>query len=163
MKKKGYIIGLLGLLILWSSCGEDGSVGIQKIVFLENGKVFEGFEMKLDYDKLMEKDMKNESVRLDSLGFILNQSGLIDSLEVYRLRKEYYITEELYNKKFEQLSKQYTAEVNERLNGYIEEYAKEMGYSLILGSGGSGNVMYVDPKDNVTEELIKYINEKYAK
>ena len=152
----------LGLLLLLLACG-GGDTAVQKIGFMENGNVFEAFEMKIDYDKMMEKEMRNESSKLDSLGVILNQGGLTDSLEVYKLRKEYYITEEIFNKKFEQLSTQFTAEVNERLNGYVDEFASEKGYSLILGSGGSGNIMYVKDEDNITDELIVYINKKYSK
>ena len=136
MKVKIFTLSVLSGLALSIAACSEGDSSVQKIGFMENGHVFEGFEMKKDYDLLMEKDMKNESILLDSLGVILNSGSITDSLRIYQLRKEYYIAEEIFNKKFEQLSTQYTTEVNERLNTYVEEYAKEKGYRIILGSGG---------------------------
>ena len=163
MKIRTHILFVIfGMTLLITSCG-GGDTSSQKIVFMENGTVFESFEMKQDYDKRMEKEMKKESLFLDSLGVILNSGSITDSLKIYQLRKEYYVSEEIFNKKVEQLSTQYTTEVNDRLNSYIKEYAEEKGYDIILGSGGSGNIMHVREEDNVTQDLIKYINKKYTK
>ena len=107
--------------------------------------------------------MKNETSKMDSLTILLNKGGFADSMDVYRLRKEYYVTEQIFNTKFEQLSTQYTKEVNDRLNGYIEEFAKQNKYNLILGGNGNGTVMYVDKKENITDALIEFINAKYSK
>lgn len=159
MKKQ--LLALSVLSICLSSCGEEPNK--QHIAFMENVQVFEGFQMKLDYDKLMEEEMKNETSAMDSLSILLNTGEFQDSMEVYRVRKEYYVTEQIFNKKFEQLSAQYTKEVNDRLNGYVEEFAKENNYSLILGGNGNGTVMYVDKKENITEALITFINAKYSK
>ena len=66
-----------------------------------------------------------------------------------------------YNHKFQENSTRYTQEVNERLNQYIEQYAEENGYDFILGSNGQGNVMYAKKENNVTDDLIKYINNEF--
>ncbi|OFZ08396.1 MAG: hypothetical protein A3D92_21615 [Bacteroidetes bacterium RIFCSPHIGHO2_02_FULL_44_7] len=160
IKKRRFTLAALVLVLC--SCS-DVETKEQHIVFMENVQVFESFQMKLDYDKKMEQEMKNETSKMDSLTILLNKGGFADSMDVYRLRKEYYVTEQIFNTKFEQLSTQYTKEVNDRLNGYIEEFAKQNKYNLILGGNGNGTVMYVDKKENITDALIEFINAKYSK
>jgi len=149
------------MVLIFTSCSSEDN--LKSIGFMQNVKVFEEFEMKKDYDKIMEDEMKNETGLLDSLAILLKGNfDQQDSLSTFKLRKDYYVAEQLYNTKFEQLSTKYTTEVNNRLNTYIEEFSKEKGYIFILGSGGQGNVMYVDETHDITEELIKYANNKYS-
>lgn len=153
-----YLLFTSGILWVVASCSNGTE---PKIVFMESGKVFEAFEMKKDLDKILEADLKSEAQHMDSLGVILNQSSHLDTLELFKLRKAYYVAEELFNRKYEQLAKEYTNQVHERLNLYIEDYSKEKGYSIVLGSSG-GNVMYVADAENITENLIEYVNTKYS-
>ncbi len=149
------------LCVILFSCG-DNKLGM--IGFMENAKVFEGFEMKKDYDKRIEFDMAMEVKLLDSLELQVGQETQTgDSLSVFRLRKQLYVAKQQYTQKFQKKSDQYTKEVNDRLNGFIEDFSKENGYDFILGSNGQGNVMYAVKEKNITEDLISYINKKYDK
>lgn len=156
-----HIIVLLTIMFGLFSCGEEKPGGIG---FMENARVFEDFEMKKDYDKRIEEDMSAETKLLDSLELQLGQvmqSG--DSLKAYQLRRQHYVVEQQYNEKFQENSNRYTQEVNDRLNKYIEKYSEENGYDFILGSNGQGNVMYANKENNVTEDLIKFINSEFNK
>lgn len=55
-----------------------------------------------------------------------------------------------------------TSSVIKQVNAYIKEYGKEEGYAMILGVTDDGSVLYGEEQDNMTEELITYINAKYA-
>ncbi|MBL4863191.1 MAG: OmpH family outer membrane protein [Crocinitomicaceae bacterium] len=161
MKKSIYSVLIVMIATLIVSCNGDGNS--QRIVFMENAKVFEKFEMKKDYDKLIERDLSNEVKQLDSLGLEINkQITLGDSLSVFKLKKQYYIIEQQYNKTFESISSKYTNEVNDRLNEYLKLFSEEKGYDLILGSSGQGNVMYIKEGVDISDELIKFINHKYS-
>lgn len=132
--------------------------------FIENAKVFEEFEMKKDYDKLIEKELAADQLTLDSLGLILESFSKVknpNDSELNKAKKDYYINQKLLEKKFSELSQKYTNEVYVRLNSYIKEYGKKKGYDFILGANGQGNVMYVAEKKDVTNDLISYINNKY--
>ena len=43
----------------------------------------------------------------------------------------------------------------------IEAYGKANGYSYILGGGEGGSVLYGTAKNNLTDDVIKMLNEKY--
>lgn len=157
-----YIFGWLSMALMLSSCGSESSEG--KIGFMDNVRVFEEFEMKKDYDQRMEVELRSEVNQLDSLERKINTMiSLQDTIELFRVRKEYYVLEQQYQQKFESLATRYTNEVNDRLNGYIKKYSEKNGYDFILGSGGQGNVMYVKENKEVTEKLIEFINKEFNK
>jgi len=43
----------------------------------------------------------------------------------------------------------------------VEAYGKANGYTYILGGGDGGSVLYGKDANNLTDELIKILNEKY--
>lgn len=132
-----------------------------KTVFMDSYMVFEEFEMKKDYDKRLEKEIVNEQAELDAIGAQLNSSS--DQLKIAALKKEFTVKKLAFDKKFNAISQQYTNEVYKRLNGYIKSYGKKNHFGVIIGSNGQGNVMYVDEKQDVTKDLIQYINLQYTK
>lgn len=152
--KKYSIYGLV--MCLLTACSESDQQS--KIVFADSVKLFESFEMKKAYDEILEQDLRQESMLIDSIGVLLEHAD--DSMRVFALRKDYYVAEQLFNSKFDQLSAKYTQMVTERLNAYMEEFGKERDYDLLL-SGGNGSVLYVKDKVDVTEELIDYVNMKF--
>ncbi len=45
----------------------------------------------------------------------------------------------------------------------IEAYGKANGYTYILGGGDGGSVLYGTDANNLTDEVVKLLNEKYKK
>jgi outer membrane protein len=43
----------------------------------------------------------------------------------------------------------------------MQDYGKKHGYDFIYGAQGSGNLMYANGQKNITDEVLKYINERY--
>jgi outer membrane protein len=50
-----------------------------------------------------------------------------------------------------------------QINAYIERYSKEKGYDLVIGVTLSGNVLYGVESIDITEDVIKGLNESYKK
>ena len=48
-----------------------------------------------------------------------------------------------------------------KINLFIEEYGKEKGYKLILGSTEDGSILYGFSEDDITKEIIEKLNKKY--
>ena len=143
-------------MLLLFSCSENKNT----VVYVNSVKLFEEFSMKTEYDKILEKDLKSEAQLVDSLQTLLEHSN--DSLEIFRLRKDYYLAEQLFNDKFEKLSRNYTQSVTERLDDYIAKFAKKNNYQMIV-SGNNWAVVYIDEKLDVTEDLIKFANSEFEK
>lgn len=162
MMKNHLIQGIVVMLLAFfvTSCSEDKKSD-EHIVFMDSFKVFEEFEMKKDYDKRLEAQVGADQMGLDSLGAQLNATT--DPAKIAALKKEFTMRKLAFDEKFAGISEQYTSEVYKRLNEYIKAFGKKKGYSIILGSNGQGNVMYVDDKNDITKDLITYINKEYTK
>jgi len=62
----------------------------------------------------------------------------------------------------EQLSEQ--AKLYDKLSDFLKGYAKDKGYKMILTyQHGSASLMYADPSLDITADIIKKLNEAYAK
>lgn len=44
---------------------------------------------------------------------------------------------------------------------FIKDYGKEKGYSYIYGTGEAATVLYAEDKYDITNEIVKLLNEKY--
>lgn len=167
-KKKALIIFpillMVGIAVYFVFAGSKEENYKDRVVFIENNKVFEGFQMKKDYDRLLEKDLMVESQRLDSLGNLVNgmsQDPKVSSTALEMEKEKYFATKKIFEERFSTISKEYTAQVYERLNNYIQEYGKMKGFRMVLGANGQGNVMYVDKSADITSDIIVFCNKKY--
>ena len=50
-----------------------------------------------------------------------------------------------------------------QINSYIEAYALENNYSVVLGTTQTGNILYAGKKIDITEEVITGLNNNYHK
>lgn len=149
-------------LVVWFLLGNDQSaVSSKRTVVIDSFKVFEGFQLKKDYDAKIEKEFAAEKAQLDSMGYKFNT--LKNPLEIDALKKQFVIRKQQFDEKFQSVSQKYTNEVYERLNTYIKEFGKKNNLGVIIGSNGQGNVMYRDDSMDVTDQLIKFVNDKYSK
>jgi outer membrane protein len=156
------IVIILIAFLIWIKSQEESYVN--KVVYVDTMKVFEKFQMKKELDRIIEKDMMQDSQRLDSLGRVLdgaskNKLTPVASLEI--LKQQYVGYKEQLDEKFQKLSADYTNQVYERLNMYMEEFGKTNGIRMIIGGNEQGTVMYVDKTADLTEDVIVYVNKKY--
>jgi outer membrane protein len=155
------IVVITGLLV-WVLVGKNqDNTSSKETVIIDSFKVFEGFQLKKDYDAKIEKEFAAEKAELDSMGYKFNT--LKNPLEIDVLKKQFVIKKRQFDEKFQAVSQKYTNEVYERLNTYIKEFGKKNNFGIIIGSNGQGNVMYRDEAMDVTEKLITFINDKYSK
>ena len=56
-----------------------------------------------------------------------------------------------------------TEGVLNQINSFIEEYGKNHGYDLILGTTGSGSILYGEDAIDITKDLLQELNQSYKK
>ena len=49
------------------------------------------------------------------------------------------------------------------VKAFVKDYGKEKGYDYIYGTGDAATVLYAKDQYDITKELIKLLNDKYAK
>jgi outer membrane protein len=64
----------------------------------------------------------------------------------------------------QQLQQESGVEIDSVVSGvkkFIKAYGKEKGYAYIYGTGDAASILYAEDKYDITNELIKLLNDKY--
>ncbi len=163
------LLGLVvAILIVGSSCNTD------KIRFVENHKIFNEFKGTKELKKRNDDILIPKKNRIDSLTMLINNAEVVlNNPVVSKKEKENIVQEYIYHRNlydslainYEKLLKEIDYVTQQQLwnkiNQYMIDYGKEHQMDLILGAAGDGNIMFADERINLTEEVLKYMNEKY--
>lgn len=68
-----------------------------------------------------------------------------------------------YMKKFQEEGSVERDSMVSRMKDFIKQYGKEKGYDYIYGTGDAATVLYAKEQYNITDEIVKLLNEKYEK
>jgi outer membrane protein len=128
--------------------------------------------MTKEYTEIFQRNQQIKRQRLDSLSFEIEMLGKqieLDGLpvtapevSVYNRKMENFVALKKNYEEDDYLSNEkYRSEIYAQINKYVEEYAQENRYDVIMGGNGSGNIMYLSKKVNITDEVLTYINKKY--
>lgn len=140
---------MVSVIVILSSCS------MKKTAYVDMFKLVQEFELQKEYSEEAKRDMERERTLIDSIVY----TEKLRNPSSYEVAKNELYTA-LY-RKTEERNKEIEKMIWKRLNPYIADFGKEKGYSYIYGANGTGNVLYADEKENITEELIQYVNNRY--
>ncbi|MEO1030795.1 MAG: OmpH family outer membrane protein [Bacteroidota bacterium] len=170
MKK---LIIVLIILVGYTSCEQQ-----QKIAFIDNGKVINDYQMKIDIEeqfKIKDEDFKK---RMDSIGkaFQIEAQAFQMAAQNLSQKKQQEKYQELGQKQqvlqqqfqYEQqlIQQEFNTEIDSvisKVNAFVEDYGKKNGYAFILGKNQAGSVIYGEATKDITEAVTKAINDAYGK
>ena len=131
-----------------------------KIVYVNNVKIFENFNMTKELKKIGEKEFNLKKIKVDSLYTQLQNLQISSSEKKTTMQQFVQQKEEL-----EQFNQYYAAEQSSkiwtRIKSYSSEFSNENKYQIIIGSENTSNVLFADDDIDVTNDLLTYINKKY--
>ena len=170
--KKIIIVALLSVVLIggltYFICFKKNATG-NKFGYVYTDKVFSDYKgTKLVEAKLI-KQQQQEKHELDSLKAVIQilESSITGSpseqqkIQIQTKRNEYMRLLKQYesenNTEFQQAQQALWVQINQ----YMKEYGKEEGFTFIHGANGTGNLMYADTTYNVTQPVIKYINQQF--
>lgn len=142
-----------------------------KTGYVELDKVFDAFELKKELEADLEKIGKIKLGQVDSLKLVMERmqrnmsaSGKKDAESIKQYQKEAY--EVAYKKQqteenIEILKQEYNDRIWKQLNQYVKDYGHENKYEFLFGASGSGSIMYSKKENNMTDEVIIYVNKRY--
>lgn len=167
---KKLIIILLAVTTL-SACKES-----QKIAFIDSTELMQDYKAVKELEKEIEKkqiDLQNKFQQI-ALEYDKEEKEFQNKVKKMSRKKADARYQELMYKQ-QQINQGYQAEnanlqkesqekmdkIIEDVKDFVADYAKKNGYSYVLGSNDSGNVMYGDSQHDLTEQLLVSINKKY--
>ncbi len=125
-----------------------------RTAFIYNQQVFDRFKGTEELKAKLSLRKKEYQASLDSLTKIIEQ-GRLDLKPMYEGKAQEY------NLQYQQLSEQYTADLWIRINEEVKKFGKENGYYFIFGASGTGCLMYARESQDVTSEVVYFLNKNY--
>jgi len=144
-----YTVIFVGLL----SCQKQ-----PKTAYVIMNELFKGFEAKKELEATFFEKQKHQSERLDSLK---EKIILLSGKEKIAHQKQYNQLLHTYEQENQQTSQKYDKQIWLQINKYLKEYGIKHHYQYIYGADGSGTIMYADSSQNITKEVLHYLNKKY--
>ncbi len=139
----------------------------KKVAYVDNVYLFENSKVKKELFEKFEADKKTRKAILDSLKLevetLINSSEKDEAnrLKVEQMREAYFYREQKFNEELKVLSNNYEDKIWRYINDKISIYGKDNNYDYLLGANGQGSIMFASDKENISEVVLKYINDKY--
>lgn len=143
-------------------------VSIPKTAFVDNQRLFDAFEGKKELENRLEQASNQRKAALDSLGLqiqSMQQLAATDEQAATRLQgmlQRYQQMSQEQEGYYQYKSQEYTEAIWKQISQYAIEYGESSGYDYVYGIAGTGSLMYGKPHYDITDEVIDYINKRYA-
>ena len=171
MQKMKQIITVLLVAMVMLSCNQT------KIAYVDVEEVLKEYKGTKDAERELGKKEEEFKKTLDELA-ITYQTGLKNYQEngrrmAAKQRQETESTlmqqQQMLNQRQQQAQQQLQKfgqekmdEINEEIQDFVADYAKQNGYAYILGTSEQTKaVLYGDSKTDITDEIIEGLNDSY--
>lgn len=155
------LINLILVILLTAFILYKFSNSSEKIVYVDNNKLFEEFRMTKEMKMIGEKEFNKKKANLDSLYLEIQREDL--SKETKEVMMKEFVSK---REEFDQFNQVFAIEESEkiwsRITSYSKDFSKENNYKIIIGSSDKRNILFADDSLDVTKQLLAYINKKYS-
>lgn len=161
-----------GLLLGMAACQQD------KIGFVDNVELMNKYQEKIDIEARFtaktatlnkKRDSVSQAFQLEAQAFQTKAQGMSQkkAQEEYGLLQQrgQFMGQQLQQEE-QQLQLLGQTEMDSlvsKVKSEIKDYGKAHGYTYILGGGDGGGVLYGADAKDVTDEILKILNDKYTK
>ena len=169
MKK---ILVALIVLTAFSSCQEQ-----DKVAFIDNGKVINDYQMKIDIEKKYENQNIAFGKMRDSIGRVYQMEVQTIQMQLSKmpLKKQEEESQKFQQKwqpiqqqmqfQQQQMEQGFNKEIDSvisKVNDFVASYGEKNGYTFILGKNQAGSVLYGAEAKDITDVVSKAINSDYG-
>ena len=175
MRLRKYEMAFLIFFISFLGCGQViaadvakiGIVDLQRVLETSNpGKAAQA-EIKKQKDT-MEQELKEKGAEIEQLRIQFERESMVMSKEKREEKEregriklnDFKTLQKRYRSDLQNLEQKLVTELRDDVNALVEEIGKKEGYLLIINNF---SVMYAPASIDITDQLIKQMNEKYAK
>jgi len=167
------IITAVIILMSFASCQEQ-----DKVAFVDNTKVMDDYQMKIDIEKKYEDRSTAFNKQRDSIGLVYQMEIQTIQMQLSKMspRKQEEESQKFQQKwqpvqqqmqfQQQQMEQGFNKEMDSvivKVNDFVEDYGKKNGYTFIFGKNRAGSVMYGAEAKDITEAVTEAINADYGK
>jgi len=150
----------------------------QKIGFVDNVKLMDEYQEKIDIEKKFEAKSQAHNQKRDSISQAFQMEAQAfqekaQSMSQQKAQEEYGILQQRgqrigqqLQQEEQQLQQQGQTEMDSlisKVKEQIRKYGKDNGYDYILGGGNGGSVLFGKENKDLTQEILKQLNANYSK
>ena len=165
---KKLVLPLLVVFVI--SCQQN------KIGYVDNVKLLDGYQEKVDVEAKFntkvealtkKRDSISKAFQLELQEFQSKAKSLSqkNAQEQYNLLQQrgQFVAQQLQQEEqqLQQTSQTEMDSLVSRVKDEIKSYGEANGYTYILGGGDGGSVLYGQKTQDLTEEILKIVNDKY--
>ena len=149
-----------------------------KMGFVDNGVLINEYQERVDIEAKLQTKINALNMRRDSLqsAFELEikeaeiRARKMTQSDIQKLSQELQQKSQVLTQR-DQFEEQQIAQESQTLNDsiinkvkdFVKSYGKSNGYNYILGSNEAGSVLYGEEASDLTQEILKGLNESYSK
>ena len=149
----------------------------QKIGFVDNSVLINEYQERKDVEARLNTKIEAFKTRTDSLrsAFELEikeaelKARTMSQSAIQTLSQELQQKEQVLSQRV-QFEQQQIAQESQTLNdsiinrvkAFVQDYGKSNNYNFILGSNEAGSVLYGEETSDLTQEILKALNENYG-
>ncbi|NVK64004.1 MAG: OmpH family outer membrane protein [Flavobacteriales bacterium] len=166
--KKNIVLGGIVLLVVVSIVFSLLALNQQKkMAYFDYAEVHEECNLKRDLEKDLEKIVSTRKSQLDSLNFELTllsnkvQSDNANQEELDRfedLKSRFLKLQNNYEQENYRLKEEYFNQIRKSINDKAKSFGEANGYDYLFSAVGDGALMYASEAEDVTEEVLDYVN-----
>lgn len=131
------------------------------LVYLDNLKLFNEFNMTQDIKVIEDKKIKSTAKELDSIYELLNNLKEKEGNLFKNLQQQIAHKSKIFQEQQDNYTINLTNNVWKRLSAYIKDYAEANNLKIIIGRTGNGNIMFADQSLDITSKVLEFSNRKY--
>ncbi len=166
------VLYVLCAVLTFASCQQS-----QKIAYIDNGKVINEYQEKIDIEerfKLKDEAFKKrtdsigQAFQLEAQAFQLKQKKMSqkNAQEKYQeLGQKQKLLQQQIQFEQQQITSAFQTELDSvivRVKNFVRDYGKDNGYTFILGtSDGAASVLYGKDENNLSQTIIDALNGSY--
>ncbi|GAB1445661.1 hypothetical protein MASR2M41_13750 [Flammeovirgaceae bacterium] len=150
----------------------------QKVVYVDANKLINGYQRMTDAREEYQAKVNVWKSNIDTLSSELTQR--IKEFERDKPRmssREIAVTQELIttkqnqfrefqqamNVKAQKEDEEMTKRIVDEINGYLKQYGERHGYAIIFAATNYGNIAYAKEDLDLTEQILKELNDAYVR
>ncbi|WP_396151281.1 OmpH family outer membrane protein [Flavobacterium sp.] len=173
MKKS---ILVFGLLLAMASCDKAADQKDFKTAYVDTSKLLEEYTEAKDIEEKykskgeeMGKQLEAEVVRFRSEAAAFQKNAQTygpqwaqqKGAELQQKEQELSYAQQAILRQLQEESGKEMDSLVKDVKKFIKEYGKEKGYNYIYGTGDAATVLYAKEEYDITNEVVKLLNEKY--
>lgn len=150
----------------------------QKIGFVDNVELINGYQEKIDTEEKIKTKIEAFQKRTDSLRqtfqLEINDAEIkarkMSQAGIQKLSKDLQDKEQILSQRVQfeqnqiaQESQSQNDSLIEKVKIFVKDYGKKNEYSYILGSNDAGSVMYGEDASDLTQTILEALNAEYTK